>query len=190
MIDFFKELDINILKFINTHHTPWLDHVMIFISAKWVWLPLYALLIFLIYRHDGRMIWKTLIVIFFVILLADQTASAVFKPWMARARPCYVAEFEPWLHVPAGCGGRYGFMSSHAANTAAATTLLYFYMRRRYPLLVWLYVWVAATLYSRVYLGVHYPSDVLAGAAVGTLYGYLGMYILQKLNSHAQSSTL
>ncbi|GAB4412247.1 MAG: hypothetical protein OHK0039_18070 [Bacteroidia bacterium] len=165
--------DLAVFRAVNGAHSPWLDLVMYTLSLRTVWIPLYLLLAYLLWRRLG---WRhTLAVLALAgvaILLSDQTTSGLLKPWVARYRPCRPEAMLPFaVHlVYDKCGGPYGFASSHAANFFALAALLSRVFVRR-GMAVALFAAATLVAYSRVYLGVHYPGDVLAGALVGLAAG-------------------
>jgi undecaprenyl-diphosphatase len=175
MLAFLQEFDLALFKAINGWHSLWADELMYWVSNKYVWIPAYALLLFFIYRKFGPR--KTLYVLLSVgvlILLSDRTTSGLLKPWIERFRPCRPeAGLGDWVHlVNNKCGGKYGFVSSHAANFFAMAT--FFSLLFKQKRLTLLFMGIALlTAYSRVYLGVHYPGDVIAGALVGVGFGLL-----------------
>jgi undecaprenyl-diphosphatase len=163
--------DVELFRLINGAHLPWLDPVMAGISSKALWIPAYALAAWWIWRREGaRGLALTLAAAALLITLSDQTASGLLKPWAARYRPCRPEAGLPFtVHTVEGrCGGAYGFASSHAANFFALAAWLSGRIRKRGFRLA---AYAAALLvaWSRVYLGVHYPGDVVAGAAIGLL---------------------
>ena len=184
MLERLIEIDQSWLLAINGWHSAWADTLMWVISGKVTWLPLYALLIALVVWRFG---WKrTLVVIaaFGVAVgLADYVSSGIIKHLVCRPRPTHEPALEGMIHVVNDYrGGRYGFVSSHAANTMSCALLFCLvYMRRLKELnvcnMMWLkaavwcglMLWVAANCYSRMYLGVHYPGDILGGLAVGAM---------------------
>ena len=187
-------IDTEILLAINGWHAPWADTLMWIISAKATWIPLYVLLIGLLiwrYRQPVPTAVKWLqrvpacVVMIVVIALAvgaaDFIASGILKEWVARPRPTRVPELEGVLHLVNGYkSGRYGFVSSHAANTMACGLLFSLIWRKKITT-CGLMLWVAANCYSRMYLGVHYPLDILGGLIVGALVARGAFVMLKSL---------
>ena len=190
MLERLIHIDTEILLAINGWHAPWADTLMWIISAKTTWIPLYLLLIVLLvyrYRQPAPTTVKWLqkvpacVVLILTIVaavgLADFIASGILKDWVARPRPSRVPELEGVLHLVNGYkSGRYGFVSSHAANTMACGLLFSLIWRKKITTIS-LMLWVAANCYSRMYLGVHYPLDILGGLIVGALVA-IGAYVL------------
>ena len=162
--------DIDIVLWINGHHAEWADAFFWYVSRAKTWLPLYGLLIGLIaYRFRS---WRTVLLILIgfgvAVGLSDFLCSGVLKPLVCRLRPTHEPAIDP-LHLVNGyMGGRYGFCSSHAANTMAVA-LLFSLLYRNKIATAGLMTWVALNCYSRMYLGVHYPSDILCGLLIGSL---------------------
>ena len=191
MLEQLLHIDTEILLAINGWHAPWADTLMWIISAKTTWIPLYLLLIGLLvwrYRQPAPTPIKWLqkvpacvvmiVVIGLAVGAADFIASGILKDWVARPRPSRVPELEGVLHLVNGYkSGQYGFVSSHAANTMAVALLFSLIWRNKIAT-VGLMLWVAANCYSRMYLGVHYPTDVLGGLIVGSLVAVGGYWLL------------
>ena len=194
MLERLIHIDTEILLAINGWHAPWADTLMWIISAKETWIPLYLLLIGLLvwrYRQPSttRMKWiqkvpacvLMIIVIGLAVGAADFIASGILKDWVARPRPSRVPELEGVLHLVNGYkSGRYGFVSSHAANTMACGLLFSLIWRKKITT-CGLMLWVAANCYSRMYLGVHYPLDILGGLIVGALVAWAAFVMLKSL---------
>ena len=169
-----NDLDHQLFLFLNGLHVGWLDPVMTFISSETGWIPFYAVLVFLVfYKYKWKGLWVLLGVIV-AITLSDQIASHVFKPMVMRLRPCHDPLIKDLVYLPDGhCGGKYGFMSSHAANTFALASFIYMTMKKHYSKIGWLmFIWAAVVSYSRIYMGVHFPGDVICGAVVGLGLGF------------------
>ena len=191
MLEQLIHIDTEILLAINGWHAPWADTLMWIISAKTTWIPLYLLLIGLLvwrYRQPAPTPIKWLqkvpacvvmiVVIGLAVGAADFIASGILKDWVARPRPSRVPELEGVLHLVNGYkSGQYGFVSSHAANTMAVALLFSLIWRNKIAT-CGLMLWVAANCYSRMYLGVHYPTDILGGLIVGSLVAVGGYWLL------------
>lgn len=176
-----NQLDTDLFLWLNRHYAPWLDPLMVFVTGRNSWFPFYALLIaWLIYRYRQRAAW-IIVTLAVAVALSDQTASALLKPLTLRLRPCHVPALQPLIHPVLDCGGRYGFASSHAANTFALATGLWLLLGRQYPQTKWLFGWAIVVSYSRIYVGVHYPLDVLAGAGIGVLAAALCVSVFRRV---------
>ena len=193
MLEQLLHIDTEILLAINGWHAPWADTLMWIISAKATWIPLYLLLIGLLvwrYRQPAPTPIKWLqkvpacvvmiVAIGLAVGAADFIASGILKDWVARPRPSRVPELEGMLHLVNGYkSGQYGFVSSHAANTMAVALLFSLIWRNKIAT-CGLMLWVAANCYSRMYLGVHYPTDILGGLIVGSLVAVVGYWLLDR----------
>src|SRR5690554_359630 len=172
--------DEQLFLFLNSQHHDWLDPWMNLLTGKITWIPLYAIFLFLIFKHFKKNSIWVLAGIGLAILIADQTASGFMKPFFERLRPCHNPDLEGMVFNYGGCGGMYGFVSSHAANSFALAIYLNLAFRRKMKGFAWLYLWAAVVSFTRIYLGVHYPSDILIGALVGLLAGWVAWFITGK----------
>lgn len=167
------KLDTELFLFLNGLHVDWLDPVMTFISGKITWLPFYIVLLFLVIKNYKKQSILIIISIIILVICSDQISSGIFKPLFERARPCHNEAIRDLVYLPNGhCGGAYGFISSHACNCFAVAVFITHILRRHYRKIAWvMYIWAVLVAYSRIYMGVHYPGDVIVGAAVGVVVG-------------------
>ena len=196
-MDYLIHIDQQWLLAINGWHSEWADILMWYISKSTTWLPLYALLVGLIvYRFGilspslcregrrGSSLLRVLIILagFAVAVgVSDFVSSGIIKPWVCRLRPTHEPELAGLIHLVNGyTGGLYGFVSSHAANTMACALLFALLYRNKYAT-VGLMLWVALNCYSRMYLGVHYPADIIGGLAIGALMATLTYGMVRRL---------
>lgn len=171
MIDAILEIDKELFLLINGFHNSFMDFIMFWLSEKFIWIPLYLFLVFLIYRQYKI---KTLIILLFTLILitlSDQISVHLFKNVFQRLRPCHNEEIKDLVHIVNGkCGGQFGFVSSHAANTFAVSVFLIKLIGKKYKYFsILILLWAFLISYSRIYLGVHYPGDIVFGALLGSI---------------------
>jgi undecaprenyl-diphosphatase len=172
-LDILREWDRSVLLSINGCNTPLLDGFFKAVTDRWFWFPFYGLLAWHLFKAHGVRFFRLLVVALLTVVVTDQIASSFLKPFVHRLRPCHVAELSSRLHLVDGmCGGMFGFVSSHAANTFGFFALVFFLSGRKWHwLTATLFVWASTVSFSRIYLGVHYPADILGGAMLGLLAG-------------------
>lgn len=174
------ELDRELFLFLNNLGNPAWDDFWNILTNKWSSIPLYAFLIYLLYRSLGaKGAIITVILVAGMITITDQLAN-VFKDGFQRPRPCRqegVMEFARFVAVR--CGS-YGYFSAHAASSAALTIYMGFILKPFYSRMLYVLIfWALMVAYSRIYVGVHYPGDVLTGMLLGSIIGWI-FYILQQ----------
>jgi undecaprenyl-diphosphatase len=173
-----NHLDTQLFLYLHHLHAGWLDGPMVFATNRDTWFPAYALLVgWLVWQYRQQSV-GLIITLLVAVILSDQTASAVLKPLVHRLRPCHEPALAGQIRALVGCGGQYGFVSSHAGNAFALATGLWLLLGQRWRWLRWSFVWAAWLAYSRLYVGVHYPLDILAGAGIGTSWAFVcvGLY--------------
>ena len=180
-MDRLSAIDSDLFLFLNGLHVDWLDRIMVIITEMWAWIPLYLLLIYWTVKQYGKRCGWVFLAVGIVVLFSDQLASHVCKPLVHRLRPCYNDDFQDLIYLPNGlAGGKYGFVSSHAANTFAVATFLTAALKRYRPwAAIVLFLWALLSSYSRIYIGYHYPGDILCGAILGALVGMVVWEVFQ-----------
>ena len=178
MIEKLKAIDEELFIWLNSFHADWLDPIVFQMTETVTWIPFYGILIYFIYRADHKGIWWVLGGAALTILISDQVTSGLMKPFFERLRPCHEERLEGVIHNYGRCGGLFGFVSSHAANTFAIATFLNLKLRDKPPYLKWLFLWAFIISYTRIYLGVHYPFDILLGAVIGVAAGWVSWFLI------------
>lgn len=183
MPDKLIQIDKDLFIWLNSHHNDFMDKVMWHISGKYEWIPLYLLLIgYIIYRYRLRSI-PVIAAAVLAVVIADQIAVHAFKEVVERLRPSHNPEFAGTIHLVNDYkGGSFGFVSNHAANAFALATFVSLVFKTRY-IFAGMLIWATLMAYSRIYLGVHYPADILGGAILGAGIGSLMYFLLVKFLS-------
>ena len=180
MIELLKNFDTQLFLFLNGLHNPFCDHLMYWISTKLIWIPFYLLILYYLIVKFRKETILILLFIAILITLSDQISTTVFKEMFHRFRPSHEPSIKDLVHiVNEKYGGDFGFVSSHAANTFALAMFLVLLIGKNHrsftPVLI---IWACVVSYSRIYLGLHYPGDILGGAILGALLAFLvfGLY--------------
>jgi len=176
-------VDHALFDFINQQlANPVLDVLFPLLREKTTWIPLYVVWAFLLWRGYGwRRTLYLLVCVAIVLTVADQLAASVFKPWIGRLRPCAEPSVAEQARILVGCGGKFGFPSNHATNHFAVATVLSLTWIRRWPGRAAIFLWAASISIAQVYVGKHYPGDVVAGALFGSTVAFLGVVVYRRL---------
>ncbi len=163
--------DKELFLYLNNLGNASFDPFWIMVSATWIWVPLYVIFLYLLYKKFGtRNLVFILIFIALGVTVSDQLAG-IFKTGISRLRPCHDPSLDGLLRE-VKCGGQFGFYSSHASNTFFIATLMSILLRKTHRYLPYfLFFWAALVSYSRIYLGVHFPLDIFMGALMGFFLG-------------------
>lgn len=178
-----QQIDNRLLTLINFNGSPAYDQFWMLYTDKLTWLPLAVVVVWCLLRRGG---WRHALIVSVVLcllfLVSDFVIACLIKPLVARPRPSHDVHVMHLLsYVDNYRGGRYGFPSNHASNGFAIATMLTLIFRR--PLIIiCAFLWAIGSCYSRLYLGVHFPSDILAGAVIGTLTAFAAWFFYKTLN--------
>ena len=177
-------LDQQLLLNLNGSDSLFWDGFMWIATSTFIWIPMAVALLYVIFKNNRiREAFLVIIMLALAITLADQISSGFCKPFFARFRPTQDPELMYLIDIVNDYrGGRYGFISSHAANTFTVAVLLTCIIRS-WSLAILLFIWAALNAYSRIYLGVHYPGDILFGTLLGVSLGILIYMLYRKLKS-------
>ncbi|MFA9371782.1 MAG: phosphatase PAP2 family protein [Labilibaculum antarcticum] len=173
------QIDKELLLWLNSFHTPFWDVIMMIFTRKEFWIPFYLILLYQIYKFRGKEALWWIIGLFVLVALCDQISTQLFKNVFERFRPSHDPSLQGMINFVGDYrGGKYGFVSSHATNSfgfAIFSSLLF--KNRLYTFFI--FTWSLLIIYTRIYLGVHFPGDILGGMLLGLLIGY-GVYHLTK----------
>ncbi len=173
MIEYLDKLDKIMLITLNGNGDPYWDKVMWMYTGRLIWMPLLLSFLYYIFKQGWKEGLYLLLTIVIVITLCDQISSSFFKPFFERLRPARQEDLVDVINIVNGYrGGRYGFISSHASNAFGFAVFTSLLIRKNIYTISFM-LWAAVTSYSRLYLGVHFPGDVLVGAMVGVIVAFL-----------------
>ncbi|SDS70551.1 undecaprenyl-diphosphatase [Formosa sp. Hel1_31_208] len=186
MLDQLIQIDTDLFLYLNNLGSETWDGFWMFYTTKFNWIPFYAVLAYLMYKRlNTKTFIFTLLVVALMITFTDQITNVFKKVLVMRLRPCHNEDIDGMFRlVKEYCGGRYGYFSGHASNSMSVAVFTSLMLRSKYKFLPFvMIIWAMAMGYSRIYIGVHYPLDVLSGMVFGALSGLL----FYKLNSYLQN---
>lgn len=178
------QLDQDLFLFLNGLHTDWLDPIMWWLSDKLIWIPLYAFILYLIIRKYN---WRSVGILLSIAILiaASDQLSVWLKFYFERSRPTHTEGLIDQIHTLNNYfGGPYGFVSSHASNSFALATFTSLFLSPFFKN-YWIYafIWAFLVSYSRIYLGVHFPGDILGGAILGIILAHLVYFLYGRFSN-------
>ncbi|MCH7513935.1 MAG: phosphatase PAP2 family protein [Bacteroidetes bacterium] len=174
MIEFLDALDKELFLFLNGFHSPFMDQVMFRLTNQLTWIPFFLFIIYILSKNYKRQTLWILLGVVIAITLSDQLVSGIMKPLFERLRPSHSPDLEVMVHTVNGYkGGLYGFASSHAANSFGLAMFLWRVSRDKIKWIWVMFAWAVLFSYTRIYLGVHYPGDIITGGLLGAGFGYL-----------------
>ncbi|MBA4853547.1 phosphatase PAP2 family protein [Emticicia sp. BO119] len=182
MIETIRYAEYEWFLWLNSFHSSFFDTIMYWVTHRFTWIPLYIFLIYYIFGIIRKNAWYKLLFILISVGLSDRITSGLMKPYFQRFRPCHDPAIENLVHVVGGCGGQYGFASSHAANSFALALAFSLFNTQNIRLKFFLFLWAILVSYSRIYVGVHYPTDLIVGAIVGMVITMSTYFIIIKFN--------
>lgn len=192
ILQYLIDIDTDIFMSVNRYHNAYWDTFMYLFSEKEVWVPMYLTLIFVLIRNNNwRVIGLCVLALCCIFLFTDTFLASIVRPWVARLRPSNLENpLSATVHIVDDWrGGRYGFPSNHAANCWALAFFCWWLFRRK-AITIFLVAWALITCYSRSYLGVHYPGDLLAGMLFGLAASSLCYYVFHRISGYTHTDEL
>ena len=179
-MEYIEQIDQQLLIWLNNAGFEALDPTMVFLTYRFTWIPFYAVLLFFLLRKKSLKEAVLMVVTIALLVIVTDQVSNLLKFGVERYRPCHNLEIQSLLRLPDGCGGQFGFWSAHASNSFAIAVFTGLALSRKW--LVGLVIWATVVAYTRIYLGVHYPLDILAGGVAGMIFGVLFFQLYSAVN--------
>ena len=193
MLEKLIQTDQNLFVLLNGSGIPALDPLMKLASSTWIWIPIYLVIAFLMIRKNRKQGFVGVLFLLLTLVFTEQISVQAFKEVFERLRPCHDPSMAGRIRLVLDeCGGQFGFVSTHATNAAGLLIFSLLVIRNR--IFTWsIIVWALIVSYSRIYLGVHYPGDILGGLILGLSIGYFSFrlfkYILKSPIFHEEKNS-
>jgi len=187
-----EKIDKNVFVFINRDTAQgWLDPFMMAMRNPLTWIPLYAFMLYYVIKKAKSKALQFIVVSGLTVALTDSIAARILKPFFARVRPCADEQLHDTVRSLVGCGGIYSFPSNHAANHFGLAVCWFFSIYaitgKKWH---WLWLWALLICYAQIYVGKHFPLDILGGIVLGWVIGYAGSVVFNRWaypNIHSES---
>lgn len=182
MFDGLIEFDKSLMLAINGATSGWADIIMPFITYKYTGIPIYAAILFLLfYKRDLKTAIMMILAVIITFALCDSLSVVLFKQTFHRLRPCWDPSISQYVRMLEYKGGQYGFVSSHAANLFGLAVISSLLIRKKL-FSIFIFTWAILVGYSRIYVGKHFPLDVICGALFGMTIGYIIWHLYNYLH--------
>ncbi len=185
-----ESLDQRLFLYLNGIHNETFDTIMYWISDRYIWIPMYLLIFIWLYRKFSsyKIFWIGFAAIALTFAITDLGSVHLFKKVIMRFRPCHNLDFGHLVHlVKNHCGGQYGFISSHASSTMGFALITSYFLQHR-GFSIFIFTWVIVVSYSRIYLGVHYPGDIIGGWIWGFVSASIAVLLFRVVSNSLISS--
>lgn len=164
-----------------------LDDIMMLLRQPYTWIPLYFFFLLFFYANCRKYVLPVVVLTLVTFALTDFTSSSILKPFIGRLRPCHDPTLQYSINNIAGCGGIFSMPSSHASNHSGLAAFWFLVIKNTlHQRWYWLWFWAFLVCYSQIYVGVHFPADIITGALLGTGIAYFTYYLflrwITKLN--------
>ncbi|MCT4665600.1 MAG: phosphatase PAP2 family protein [Flavobacteriales bacterium] len=182
MLEELLSIDKEIFIYLNNLGTETWDGFWLFITNKYTMIGFYVLMMYFMYKKFGKKFWIPLLFTILCAALSDRISVDLFKEVFKRLRPTHDPSMDGLFRALQGKGGPYTFVSSHATNVFAMSFWLYHLLKKDFPFLKWLFLGATIVAYSRIYVGKHYPLDLIGGALLGLIIGKMVLELFRFLS--------
>jgi membrane-associated phospholipid phosphatase len=182
IFQWFDAIDKTLFTLINSDGAlPAIDGVMKGLRNALVWIPLYAFILYWIFRNGKKYAWQFVLLTIITFAITDYTSASILKPALSRVRPCYDPGLQDVIRNLVGCGGQFSFPSTHASNHFGLAAFwfysIYLIKGRKW---YWLWAWALVIGYAQVYVGKHYPLDIIGGGMFGYVVGTISAIVFER----------